>query len=113
MRWTTRARSPPLRSARVGRRQWLRSFEPAVTLDLATDVADDAAEIGAQLLEHPVGALELLGVGARSWIAQLNASRTASIDGYAIPSYVFVTRLPQHGLNNFFRSAQTFLLLDL
>ena len=40
-----------------------RRFEPAVTLDLATDVADDATEIGPQLLQHPVGALELLGVG--------------------------------------------------
>src|SRR5450631_1026284 len=30
---------------------------------LAADVADDAAEIGPQLLQHPVGALELLGVG--------------------------------------------------
>ena len=40
-----------------------RRFEPAVALDLAADVADDAAEIGPQLLQHPVGALELLGVG--------------------------------------------------
>jgi len=40
-----------------------RHFEPAVTLDLAADVADDAAELGAQLLEHPVGAVELLGMG--------------------------------------------------
>ena len=35
----------------------------AVTLDLAADVANDAAQIGPQLLEHPVGALELLGMG--------------------------------------------------
>ena len=40
-----------------------RRFESAVALDLAADVADDAAEIGAQLLEHPIGAVELLGVG--------------------------------------------------
>src|SRR5450631_3551970 len=40
-----------------------RRFELAIALDLAADVANDAAEIGPQLLEHPVGALELLGVG--------------------------------------------------
>jgi hypothetical protein len=40
-----------------------RHFEPAGVLDLAANVANDAAEIGAQLLEHPVGALELLGMG--------------------------------------------------
>src|SRR5947208_14916715 len=37
-----------------------RRFEPALALDLAADVA---AEIGAQLPEHPVGALELFGMG--------------------------------------------------
>src|SRR5450432_1743520 len=37
-----------------------RCFVPAIALDLATDVANDAAEIGPQLLQHPVGALELL-----------------------------------------------------
>jgi hypothetical protein len=40
-----------------------RNCSPAIALDLAADVADDAAEVGAQLLEHPVGALERLGVG--------------------------------------------------
>jgi hypothetical protein len=39
-----------------------RRFEPTVTFDLAGNVANDAAEIGAQLLQHPIGALELLGV---------------------------------------------------
>jgi hypothetical protein len=61
------------------------------------------------------GALELLGVGARSWIAQLNANRTASNRRirYSVLCLGDALRLPQHGLNNFFRSAQTFLLLDL
>ena len=40
-----------------------RRLQRIVVLDLAADVADDAAEIGAQLLQHPVGPLELLGVG--------------------------------------------------
>ncbi len=40
-----------------------RRFEPAIPLDLATDVADEAAEIGAQLLQDPVGALERFGMG--------------------------------------------------
>src|SRR3954469_8246389 len=40
-----------------------RRFEPAVTLDLAADVAGHAAQVGPQRLERPVGALELLGVG--------------------------------------------------
>ena len=40
-----------------------RRFEPAVALDLAGKVADHAAGISPQLLQHPVGALELLGVG--------------------------------------------------
>lgn len=39
-----------------------RRFESAVALDLAVDVANDAAEQGPQLLQHPVGALELLGM---------------------------------------------------
>ena len=40
-----------------------RRFEPAVTLDLAADVADHAVLIGPERLELPVGALEQLGVG--------------------------------------------------
>jgi hypothetical protein len=40
-----------------------RRFAPAVALDLATDFAYDPAEIGPQLLLHPVGVLEVLGVG--------------------------------------------------
>lgn len=38
-------------------------IERGIAVDLAADVADDTAEIGAQLLQHPVGALELLGMG--------------------------------------------------
>ena len=38
-------------------------LEPPIALDLAADVADDAAEIGAKLLEGSVGTLELLGMG--------------------------------------------------
>src|SRR5579872_5696240 len=38
-------------------------LEPAIPLDLASDVADDTAEIGSERLQGPVGALELLGVG--------------------------------------------------
>ena len=34
-----------------------------VAVDLAADVADDAAEIGPERAQRPVGALELLGVG--------------------------------------------------
>jgi hypothetical protein len=37
-------------------------FVPDISLDLATDVADDPAEIGPQRLQHLLGALELLGV---------------------------------------------------
>jgi hypothetical protein len=39
------------------------SLQRLVAGDLASDIADDPAEIGAQLLQRPVGALELLGVG--------------------------------------------------
>jgi len=55
----------PLLAHAPGQRQQLCEprFEPAIVLDLATDVANDAAEIGAQLLKHPIGALELFGVG--------------------------------------------------
>ena len=35
----------------------------SLALDLAHDVANDPAEIGADRLQRPVGALELLGVG--------------------------------------------------
>jgi len=35
----------------------------SLALDLAHDVARDPAEIGADRLQRPVGALELLGVG--------------------------------------------------
>jgi hypothetical protein len=45
-------------------------FEPTIAFDLAGDVADDAAEIGAQLFERPVGALELLGVGVALMLDQ-------------------------------------------
>ena len=40
-----------------------RRLEPAVAFDLADDVANDAAEIGLELAQRPVGALELLGMG--------------------------------------------------
>jgi hypothetical protein len=49
-----------------------RRFEPAVTVDLAGDVADHAAEIGSQRLELPLGALELLGVGIALVLGQAN-----------------------------------------
>ena len=39
------------------------ALQCGVALDLAHDVARDAAEIGADRLQSPVGALELLGVG--------------------------------------------------
>ena len=35
----------------------------SLALDLAHDIADDPAEIGADRLQRPVGAVELLGVG--------------------------------------------------
>lgn len=47
------------------------SFEPAIALNLAADVADDAAEIGAQLLQHPVGTLELLDQDRRRLLSLL------------------------------------------
>ena len=39
------------------------ALQRIVVLDLAGDVADEAAEIGAQILQYPVGALELFGMG--------------------------------------------------
>ena len=39
------------------------AYSHTVAFDLAGNVANDAAQIGPQLLQHPVGALELLGVG--------------------------------------------------
>jgi hypothetical protein len=38
------------------------ALQRGVALDLAYDVARDAAEIGADRLQRPIGALELLGV---------------------------------------------------
>ena len=39
------------------------AFQFSLALDLAHDIADDPAEIGADRLQRPVGAVELLGVG--------------------------------------------------
>ena len=39
------------------------ALQLGLALDLAHDVAHDPAEIGADRLQRPVGALELLGVG--------------------------------------------------
>ena len=45
-------------------------LEPMVAVDLAGDVADDAAEIGLELAQSPVGALELLGMGVTLMLDQ-------------------------------------------
>jgi hypothetical protein len=45
-------------------------LEPMVTVDLAGNVADDAAEIGLERAQSPVGALELLGMGVTLMLDQ-------------------------------------------
>jgi hypothetical protein len=45
-------------------------FELEIAVDASPDVADDAAQIGLELAQASVGALELMGMG----IALINAS---------------------------------------
>src|SRR5882757_5061839 len=45
-------------------------FEPGITVDLAGNVPDDAAEIGLERAQSPVGALELLGMGVTLMLDQ-------------------------------------------
>jgi len=47
-----------------------RRLEPGIAVDLAGDVADDAAEIGLELAQSPVSALELLGIGVTLMLDQ-------------------------------------------
>ena len=53
-------------------------LEPAVARDLAGDIANDAAEIGSELLQGAVGALKLLGVGLCLRMASPTISRVGS-----------------------------------
>src|SRR3979409_1844614 len=46
------------------------ALEPVVAVDLAGNVADDAAEIGLERAQCPVGALELLGMGVTLMLDQ-------------------------------------------
>ena len=57
---------PPRQRQFVGEEGLKRLLAP----DLAADVADDPAEIGADRPERPVGALELLGVGVALMLDQ-------------------------------------------
>jgi hypothetical protein len=41
---------------------WAKALSSQLALDLAHGVANDQAEIGAYRFQHPVGALEQLGV---------------------------------------------------
>src|ERR1700675_138807 len=45
-------------------------LEPMVAVDLAGNVADDAAQIGPERAQRPVGALELLGMGVTLMLDQ-------------------------------------------
>ena len=46
------------------------ALEPMVAVDLAGNVADDAAQIGLERAQSPVGALELLGMGVTLMLDQ-------------------------------------------
>src|SRR5713226_2472823 len=50
---------PPAKAEQVSEA----GLEPIIAVDLAGDVADDAAEIGLERAQRLVGALELLGMG--------------------------------------------------
>src|SRR5258708_39586414 len=47
-----------------------RCLKSGIAIDLAGNVADDAAEIGPELAQSPVGALELLGMGVTLMLDQ-------------------------------------------
>jgi hypothetical protein len=38
-------------------------LQPGIAVDLAGNVPDDAAQVGLELAQSPIGALELLGMG--------------------------------------------------
>jgi hypothetical protein len=57
---------PPAKAEQVSEA----ALEPMVAVDLAGDVADDAAEIGLERAQSPVGARELLGMGVTLMLDQ-------------------------------------------
>src|SRR5258708_4750904 len=57
---------PPAKAEQVSEA----ALEPMVAIDLAGNVADDAAEIGLERAQSPVGALELLGMGVTLMLDQ-------------------------------------------
>src|SRR5712671_3176005 len=58
--------NPPAKAEQVSES----GLKPIIAVDLAGDVADDAAEIGLERAQSPVGALELLGMGVTLMLDQ-------------------------------------------
>src|SRR6267154_2771984 len=57
-------------AARQAQQMSERRLQPAIAVDLAGNVADDAAKIGLERAQSPVGALELLGMSVTLMLDQ-------------------------------------------